>query len=184
MIDEERVTEQTLRSGQIIQFGSQGPKVRVTFSEAMAESTGQAPIPAEGHTVMMMMPHHNADATPAGAPDTLTSRKKKKGGLGRALFITATIGGVLLIGIVALAFMIRAGNIKKQRQARAARTTTTIATSSPQTDTAVATANVAEAEELRQQIAEAKQALESAQESIKTGDPDANEVTDLRRQIA
>jgi len=185
-VGEQRVREHELRTGETIQFGAQGPKVRVTFADEALNPLGAAAAPVEGRTVMMMMDHDAAPA-PAGASAALKPRKKK-GGMGRALLIVGTVGVLLLIGLAALALVVRNNNIKKKRQARANQTTTaaattTEATASTPTET-TGSETTTEAVALQQQIAETKETLESAQESIQKGDQSASEIADLKRQIA
>ena len=192
-VGETRVTQQELHDGEVLQFGSQGPRVRVTFTDTMAEPVAPAAVPAEGRTVMMMLPH---DSAAAAASPVASSPRRKKGGMGRALLIVSAVGVVLLIGFVALALVIRSNNIRKRRQARTAQTTTasTTPTTAPTTTTAAAEAPTAttstvaapsaDTEALKQQIAATRQTMQSAQESIAKGDPNANEIADLKRQIA
>ncbi len=196
-IGDAAVKERVLRDGDIIQFGAQGPKVRVSVASEQdlgmrpapaADLTGP-PLVAEGRTVMMMMPP--SDSAPAGgAPGMGAPRKKKKGGMGRALLIVGVIGVVLVVGLVAVLFMVRSANLKKHGQASTTAQTAapTETAPAPQSDTAaVATSEMSDTELLQKQIAEKQENLQRAQETIEKTDPNqakASETEDLKRQIA
>jgi pSer/pThr/pTyr-binding forkhead associated (FHA) protein len=193
-VNDQRVTEHELRSGDVVQFGAQGPKVRVALegaAHAEAAPVDEPAVPAEGRTVMMMLPPESGGPT---SPSPVAMPRKKKGGMGRALMIVGAIGVVLLLGLVALALVIRSSNIRKKRATAQTASTSTTSTAAPAQTTAPVTAtetaapapatDTAQTQQLEQQIAATKQTIDSAQQSVQKGDQSSTEIADLKRQIA
>lgn len=185
LVDGERITERTLRPGDVVQLGKNGPRLEIHFQPATPEveptvvvplqGVGGGPSLVEGRTVMMSL--EDATATPGAAPGAVaapsTARKSP------ALKILAAVAAVLLllfVGLIGAVVMVRRSSAAKRAS---------VATAQKQKA-------IDEAESLKLRI-EAKQAqaaqtaasLQEMQTSTTTTAAGGDvQMTDMQRQLA
>ena len=186
-----RVEERTLSPDDVLQFGKNGPQLKLRFAGGVSAATGEKAMPAstapEGRTVMMMMDPASAAAAGQGIPPTAAMpavspaampKKKKKGGLLRALLVVAAVFMLLIVGLGVLAVMMRQSNMKKQKAS--------VEAAKQDKDRATA-----QASKLQEKIAAKKQEIEKTQASLQaqtqqtaTDTSNTAQVADMQRQLA
>ncbi|HUO84926.1 MAG TPA: FHA domain-containing protein [Thermoanaerobaculia bacterium] len=182
-VDGEKVSNRRLlHPGDVIELGRGGPRIRVEWGSA----TVVAPLPVasagpqvvEGKTVMMSFQQPAAEGAgpirPTGRVAATKGRKPR-----RLLLIALLLFGVLMIGLVGAAVLVRQRNLATKRSEPK---TTVATTETPAPPPPAAQQAMAESAEIRQALEE--QAAEAARlQQIAASGEEGEGSDDLERQV-